>query len=72
MGCSRESQNLFFCIRDKNWRRFWWLLKRFDKATRLDTFMPIVCWFLGHKKYQPEPKFEPNEWSCKRCYRWIK
>ena len=71
MGCSRETQNLFRFIKDGNLNRFWYYLKRFNKLTYEDTFMPIVCKLVGHKKYIPEPELDPNDVACKRCHRWI-
>jgi len=72
MGTCRESQNLIFIIKQKNWKRFWSLIKHFDKLTYDDTFMPYVCKIKGHKAYQPDPQYYPTEWACKRCHLYIK
>ena len=71
MGASRESQNIFYFIRNKNYKRVWYLIKNFNNLTYGDTFGPIICKIRGHKPYQPD-KWEPNEWACKRCHRYIK
>lgn len=68
MGCSRESQNLF---KSGSFDRFWYLIKNFDKITYEDSFMPYVCKFFGHKPYQPDEEWEPDEWACKRCHNYI-
>ena len=76
MGACRETQNIFYYLKNKNYKSDWYftksmILKR-DKTTYEDTFMPIVCKIKGHKPYQPDPSFEPEDWACKRCHRYIK
>ena len=71
MGCSRETQNIFYLIKKKNYKRVWYLIKNFDKTTYDDTFGPIICKIFGHKPYHHE-SFDPDEWACKRCNRYIK
>jgi len=71
MGASRETHNIFYYIKNKNFKRAWYWIKHFDKLTYEDTFMPIVCKIKGHKAYQPEPELDPD-WACKRCHRYIK
>lgn len=71
MGASRETQDIFFYIKRKNYKRVFYLITHFDKVTYEDTFMPIVCKIKGHKAYQPDAEHEPDEWACKRCHRWI-
>lgn len=71
MGACRETQDLFREYKNKNWKRFWWLIKNYNKTTHEDTWMPLICKMKGHKPYQPDPKWEPDEWACKRCHRWI-
>lgn len=68
---SRETHNLFFYAKRGNWKSFWYRLMHFDKLTFEDTFMPIVCAMVGHKKYLPEPKYSPDEFACKRCHKFI-
>ena len=34
--------------------------------------MPYICKIKGHKAYRPDPQYEPTEWACKRCHRFIK
>lgn len=72
MGCSRETQDLFRELREKRFWNFWRLIKRFDRITYEDTFMPIICKIFKHNPYQPEPEIDPTEWACKRCHRYIK
>lgn len=72
MGACRESQNIFYFLKNKNYKRVWYLIKNFDKTTYDDTFGPIICKIKGHKAYQPDKKYEPNEWACKRCHNYIK
>lgn len=71
MGASRESQDIFYIIKNKNYKRAWYLIKKFNKTTYEDTFGPIICKIRGHKPYQPDAQYEPNEWACKRCNKWI-
>ena len=71
MGASRESEDLFLALKNKNYKRFWWLLKHYNSITHEDTWMPLICKFKGHKYYQPDPNFEPNDWACKRCHRFV-
>lgn len=76
MATCRQSQNIFFYIKNKEYKHALILTKEMitkrDKITYEDTFMPIVCKMKGHKAYLPDPKDEPNEWACKRCNRYIK
>ena len=72
MGASRESQNIFYFIKNKNYKRVWYLIKHFDKTTYEDTIGPIICKMKGHIAYQPDTDYNPNEWACKRCHRYIK
>lgn len=71
MGACRESQNIFYFIKNKNWKRTWHLIKNFEKMTYDDTFMPIVCKIKGHRPYLPDEFYEPNDWACKRCHKYI-
>lgn len=71
MGNARQSQNIFRCIKEGNWSGAWYWITHFDKLTFEDTFMPLVCGIVGHKKYQPDPEADPTEWACRRCHRWI-
>lgn len=70
MGASRQTQNLFFYIKNKQFKTAWFFIRNFNKTTYEDTFMPIVCKIRGHIGYQPDLN-EPNEWACKRCHRYI-
>ena len=70
MGSSRESQDIIRALKYENFKRFWYLIKNFNRLTYDDTFMPLVCKILGHKPYQPVIN-EP-EWACRRCHRFIK
>jgi hypothetical protein len=72
MGACRESQDIFFFIKIKNYKRVWYLIKNFDKVTYGDTFGPIICKIKGHNAYQPDKRYEPKEWACKRCHKYIK
>jgi len=67
MGASRETQNLFFYIKNKKWRKVYYLIKNFDKTTYDDTFGPIFCKILGHKPF----KTYEGEWGCNRCNKYI-
>lgn len=69
--CSRENQNIFYYIKNKNFSQAWSLIKHLDKLTYEDTFMPIFCKFIGHKPYLPDND-NPKEWACKRCHQYIK
>jgi len=71
MGACRESKNIFMFLKQKNYNQVWYLLKNYNKTTHEDTFMPIVCKIIGHKPYQPDANFEPDEWACRRCHRFI-
>lgn len=70
MGACRESQNIFQRIKNKNYKGAWYLIRHFNKLTYEDTFMPIICKIKGHKPYLPK-HWEPDEWACKRCHRYI-
>ena len=70
MGTSRETKNIFWYIKLKQYRKVWRLIKRFDKETYEDTVMPTICKIKGHKPYQ-QSDFESSEWACKRCHRYI-
>lgn len=67
----RESQNIFYHLKNKNVKRVWYLIIHFNKLTYEDTFMPIFCKFIGHKPYLPDND-NPKEWACKRCHQYIK
>ena len=69
MANCRESQNIFYFLKSKNWNRVFYLIKHFNKTTYEDTFMPIICKIKGHIPYQPD-KWE-TDWACKRCHRYI-
>ena len=71
MGACRESQNIFYFIRNKNYNRAWYLMVHFNKLTYEDSFMPIFCKIFGHKKYVPD-SYYPLEVACKRCHQYIK
>lgn len=71
MGACRESQNIFRMIKYGEYKKAWYFIRHFNKVTYDDSFMPIVCKMFGHKPYQPDPNFEPDEWACKRCHRYI-
>lgn len=71
MGAARKSKNILLSLKWKEYRRAWYLIRHFDKITYEDTFMPMVCKIKGHKPYQPDPKWEPDDWACKRCHRFI-
>lgn len=40
------------------------------KMVMEDTFMPLVCWFVGHKPYMPD-KGESDDRACRRCHAWL-
>lgn len=75
MGASRMSENIFLCFKKYNgkrdWKRFWYLIRHFNKTTFDDTFMPIVCKIKGHNAYHPDLN-NLQEWACKRCHNYIK
>ena len=71
MGVSREIHNLLFYLKKKDYKRFWYFLRHYDKTTHEDTWMPIVCKYRGHKYYQPDKENEPEEWACKRCHKFL-
>lgn len=71
MPAARETQNLLFFFKHKNYKKIWFLIKHYDKTTHKDTFMPFICKLKGHKPYQTDPFDEPNSWACNRCNRFI-
>lgn len=78
MGACRETCNIFYYLRlffkerkSSYLKRVWYLTRHFNKLTYEDSFMPIVCRIKGHKPYQPDAKYEPESWACKRCHRYI-
>ena len=72
MGACRETQNIFYFIRNKKFRKVWYLVKHVNKTTYEDSVMPIICKIKGHNAYQTDKNFEPNDWACKRCHKYIK
>jgi len=72
MGAGRETQDIFFYIKKKDFKRMFYYIKHFNRITYDDTFMPLLCKVIGHKPYQPDAKYEPDEWACRRCHRYIK
>lgn len=70
MGACRETQNLFFYLKNKNFRSFWYFLKRYNKITHEDTWMPFVCMIKCHNYYIPDEN-EPDDWACKRCHKFV-
>ena len=72
MGTCRETKNILFYVKRKQYKRAWKLTKKMDKTTYEDTVMPFVCKVKGHKAYQPEPELDPNDWACTRCHKFIK
>lgn len=71
MSTGRETHNIFFYIKWKDYKKAWYFITHFDKLTYEDTIMPIVCKIKGHVAFQPDAKYEPNDWACKRCHRYI-
>ena len=71
MGACRETKNIFWYLKIKKYKIAWKLIKNFNNLTYIDTFMPIVCKIKGHIPYQTNKNFEPNEWACRRCQRYI-
>ena len=72
MGACRESQNIFYFIKIKKYKKAWYLISHISKLTYEDSFMPIICKIKGHNAYQPDKEIEPNSWACKRCHTFIK
>lgn len=78
MGDCRETQNIFYYLKKspydkkRDFKKAWYLIRHFDKTTYGDTFGPYICKVKGHKAFQPDPKWEPTEWACRRCNRYIK
>ena len=70
MGNCRRTQNIFFYLKRKDFKSAWIFIKNFDKLSFEDSFMPIVCKIIGHKKYTPD-KYCPDEIACKRCHRFL-
>lgn len=70
MGACRETQNIFYILKSKNYKRAWFLIKNFDKTTYGDTFGPTLCKIFGHKPYH-HPNFDPGEYACKRCNKYV-
>ena len=36
-----------------------------------DTFGPVLCWVMGHRRYTCSLAHEPTEWACSRCNRCV-
>lgn len=71
MGAGRQTEDIFFYIKRNQFKSAWYYITHFRKITFDDTFMPLVCKIKGHDAYQPD-QYEPDEWACKRCHRYIK
>ena len=73
MGAARETMSIFRELKNKDFRRAWWLIKMYrkDRNVHEDTWMPLVCKIRVHKAYQPDKEYEPEEWACKRCHRFL-
>lgn len=71
MGASRQSQNIFYYIKKKEYKSAWYWIKHWDKLTYDDTVGPIICKVKGHVYYQPDPEWEPEQYACKRCHRYV-
>jgi hypothetical protein len=80
MSTGRETCNLFFYLKKRDFKRFWYHLKKFNKLTYKDTFMPIVCYFKGHKPYAAidsvsdinDRHIRNYAYGCSRCGIFIK
>lgn len=70
MGACRETQNLVYFLKQKNYKKFWHNVRRFNRITFDDTFMPYVCKVIGHKEYITDFNDDPLEYACKRCHRY--
>jgi hypothetical protein len=79
MGASRETCNLLWILRlakkypdNKKYYydRFWYVIKHQRKLMFEDTFLPLWCKIVGHKKYIPDNN-NPKEIACKRCHMWV-
>lgn len=73
MSCAcREGYNLF----QKSGRYSFMKNKAFKyrsllKLTFQDTFIPIICMFVGHKGYDCSDEKDGSDWACKRCGQFI-
>ena len=67
----RETQNIFYYIFRCYYSRAWYLLKTFDKTTRLDTWKHIVkntyCKVFSHVPY-----LSNDSLFCKNCGKILK
>jgi hypothetical protein len=79
MSTSRETCDLFWILRlarkypdNKKYYydRFWSVIKHQRKLMFEDTFLPLWCKIVGHRKYTPDTN-EPKEIACKRCHKWV-
>lgn len=61
LGRRHFSEDFGF-YRLRNWS---WLRLVFE-----DTFMPLVCKFIGHAPYIPD-RNDPSESACRRCHSWL-
>lgn len=74
MGCSRMGFNLVSKAGRRNLRTVLRHRKVYLLSWRLifeDTFMPLVCFWLGHKEYNPDPHNTPLEFACRRCHQYL-
>ena len=80
MSTSRETCDLFFYLKRKDWKGFKRHLRQFNKITYKDTFMPFICWLSGHKPYVTissgdeiyDTYIKDFSYACKRCNKYIK
>jgi hypothetical protein len=80
MATGRETRDLFFYLKRKDWKSFRRHLRQFDKQTYLDTFMPFVCKIKGHKPYVTidcvsdinSQYVKQEAYACERCFKFLK
>ena len=68
MGASRPGYDLFtkigwYHIKVEGWPGF--------KMIFEDTFYQTWCWIFGHKVYNAADLYQPVEWACRRCHKYI-
>jgi hypothetical protein len=77
MGACRETMDIFYYLKKssfdgkRNYKKAWYLIRHFNKTIYGDTFGPYICKIKGHKAFKPDPRYQPNEWACSRCNKYI-
>jgi len=72
MRACREGFNIFTRLGLSSFLTAWKFKRINWKYVCADSFMPVICFIVGHIPYRPDEVDEPNEIACRRCHRWLR